>query len=216
MTVHVHAWEKQSQETSKSHACFMVYLKLGPTRTLSRVAAECTKSESLIRRWSARHGWVARAAEFDAYTAQQQAKALAAKEVESRLRRSRHGELVEVTGVRAIQQIAAEVAAGTRQLSVSEAATLTSVGARMDRDALQSAPAVQVNVGVRVNVAPSDQIDPDVDDELGAKMAACYLDRWMKKYPGRSLPPLYQGERASAEAREAEIQRTLRAAGAGQ
>ena len=208
----LHPWDRQERESSKAFSAFTMFLEAGPTRSAVGVAAKCGKSVSLLWRWSARFSWLERARQWDTFQAAEKTRQLLAKEVDSRLRRSRHGELVEVTGVRAIQQIAADVAAGTRQLSVSEAAQLAAVGSKMDKEAVQSAPNVQVNVGV--NIPSSDQLDPDVDDDLGIKVAACYLDRWMKRYPGRPLPAMYQGE--DVEHRQAEIRRAMREAGGGQ
>lgn len=165
----VHAWDKQSNESSKAHAAFSLYLAQGPTRTLAKVAAECTKSESLIRRWSARWSWVERAAEYDAYTAAQEAKVLIAREVASRMRRARHGELIESAGTFALQRIAGEVQAGTRELTPREAADLVRTGAHVEHQALSQTPGVQVTVGV--NVASP----PPVSPELMARAAFAFV-----------------------------------------
>lgn len=207
----VQPWERQSQESAKAFSAFELYLQQCAERSIRKVAQELNKSVALIARWSRRHGWVQRAREWDTFQAAEKTRQLLTKEVDSRLRRARHGEFIESTGMRAVQAIAAEVVAGTRQLSVSEAAQLAAVGSRMDREAVQSAPGVSVNLGV--NVGPSDQIDPLMDDELAIKVATCYVDRWMKRYPGRSLPAMYQGETVTREQREAEITRALREGG---
>lgn len=212
----LHPWDRQATETSKSFAAFSLYLEAGANRSIAGVAEKCRKSASLLWRWSARHAWLERAREFDTFQAAEKSRQLLAKEVDSRLRRARHGELVESTGVRAIQAIAAEVVAGTRQLSVSEAAQLAAVGSRMDKEAVQSAPGVQVNVGV--NIQPGDQLDPYVDDATAIKIATCFVDRWLKKYPGRSLPPMSPspGETLTAGQQALEVERAIRIAGGGQ
>lgn len=53
------------RESSKALAAFGVYRDLGPDRSLEKVGQKCTKSVSLLRRWSAAHSWVARATEHD-------------------------------------------------------------------------------------------------------------------------------------------------------
>lgn len=61
-------WAKQLGESLQSFEAFKVFRNLPPgTRSLPRVASECTKSISLIRRWSAEHSWFDRAEEWDAF-----------------------------------------------------------------------------------------------------------------------------------------------------
>src|SRR5687768_5875897 len=58
-------WQ-QPGETSKAYQAFNVYKDLEPSyRSQQRVPSECTKSVSLIRRWSALWNWVERAAAWD-------------------------------------------------------------------------------------------------------------------------------------------------------
>lgn len=53
------------RETSKAIAAWTLYRAMGPQRSLESVARACTKSSSLLRRWSAAHGWVERARAHD-------------------------------------------------------------------------------------------------------------------------------------------------------
>ena len=50
-------WERQEGESDKAFAAFRVYLEMGPKRSIAAVAQECTKSVSLIKRWSKRWDW---------------------------------------------------------------------------------------------------------------------------------------------------------------
>jgi hypothetical protein len=206
----VQPWERQPNESAKAFQAFDLYLQRGTERSIRKVAAELNKSVALCARWSRRHGWVERAREYDVFLAAEKARALVAREVDSRLRRARHGELIESTGTRAIQQIAAQVLAGTRELTVTEAAQLAAVGSRMDREAVQSAPGVTVNVGV--NVAPSDQLDPDVDDETACKIAVTFLQRYRAKH-GDKLPPIHQQQSLTPAEQASEFERAIRAGG---
>ena len=54
------AFEQQPQEGAKAFAAFSVYLNLGPARSLGAVAQKLTKSEQLLKRWSARFDWPSR------------------------------------------------------------------------------------------------------------------------------------------------------------
>lgn len=60
-------WEMQPGETPKAFAAFCVYRDMGPERSIEGVAQKCTKSVSLMRRWSEGNQWASRAAAYDAY-----------------------------------------------------------------------------------------------------------------------------------------------------
>jgi len=62
-------WNRQPGESDAAWEAFTVYRKVRP-RTLKRVALECTKSYSLIKRWSAAHQWAERADAMDAHSNQ--------------------------------------------------------------------------------------------------------------------------------------------------
>ena len=54
-------FEQLPRESAKAFAAFSIYLNMGPERRSTQaVAKQLAKSEQLIRRWSARHGWTAR------------------------------------------------------------------------------------------------------------------------------------------------------------
>jgi hypothetical protein len=58
------------RESAQALDAYAIYRDLGPDRSLERVAQECTKSSSLIRRWSSLHGWGERVRAHDAAIAQ--------------------------------------------------------------------------------------------------------------------------------------------------
>lgn len=63
----VEPWERQPDETAKAYDAFNHYLDQPPaTRTCRAVAVALGKSRKLITNWSAKHGWVERAAAWDA------------------------------------------------------------------------------------------------------------------------------------------------------
>ena len=67
--------ERQPTESARAYQAFNLYCSLGPARSCEQVAQKCTKSSSLIRRWSAQHAWVERAAVYDRALAEQAAQA---------------------------------------------------------------------------------------------------------------------------------------------
>lgn len=86
MSASTHPWEQQEGEGSRAFAAFTVYLEMGGDRSLRAVGQKCTKSIPLIKRWSAAHRWVDRAAAYDAEL-QRQAYAAANKKVKLMLDR---------------------------------------------------------------------------------------------------------------------------------
>ena len=58
-------FEQQPNESAKAFAAFNAYLQLGAQRSTQAVAKELAKSHQLIRRWSAKYGWVERANAYE-------------------------------------------------------------------------------------------------------------------------------------------------------
>ena len=55
-------WELQEEETRKQLEAFCVYRDMGKGRSLQKVAEKLSKSETLIKRWSAKNNWINRVA----------------------------------------------------------------------------------------------------------------------------------------------------------
>lgn len=58
-------WDRQPGETSKAYEAFSIYRDMGADRTVRATAEHLTKSEQLIKGWSGKNNWVARAAAWD-------------------------------------------------------------------------------------------------------------------------------------------------------
>jgi hypothetical protein len=74
--------EQLPNESSRAYTAFVIFAGLGPQRTLQQAAARAAKGIDLMKRWSAKYEWVARARRYDAYLASldQQFKVAALKE----------------------------------------------------------------------------------------------------------------------------------------
>lgn len=58
-------WERQKGESAKAYEAFKCYRDLGSTRSVSKVAQKCEKSDTIIRRWSSRWNWTERIRAWD-------------------------------------------------------------------------------------------------------------------------------------------------------
>lgn len=58
-------WEMQPTDTVKSFEAFQVYRDMGKNRSIPKVAVELSKSQAIIKRWSAKHNWVERVAAWE-------------------------------------------------------------------------------------------------------------------------------------------------------
>jgi hypothetical protein len=58
-------WERQKDESAVAYEAFAVYRDSGVDRSIPKVAQKLTKSNGLMKRWSAEHRWVNRAEEWD-------------------------------------------------------------------------------------------------------------------------------------------------------
>jgi hypothetical protein len=60
------SWERQEDETEEAFSAYALYRDMGQGhRSVTKVGQECHKERGLIGRWSSRHNWVARCAEYD-------------------------------------------------------------------------------------------------------------------------------------------------------
>lgn len=71
-------WERQKGESEKAFEAFRIYRDLGDDRSIPKVSQQCTKSESLLKRWSSKFNWIDRARDYD-NELEKEAKAKAVK-----------------------------------------------------------------------------------------------------------------------------------------
>ena len=81
-----HPWERQKGESTQAYEAFSVYLEMGADRSHQAVSQECSKSISLIRRWSNAYNWVERCRAWDNHL-QHEARKAAISEVRNMTRR---------------------------------------------------------------------------------------------------------------------------------
>lgn len=81
--------DRLPDESSKAYTAFVEYLKLGPQRSVEQAAKNVGKVAGTLRKWSERHGWVRRAAEYDELCAAQE------REIQAVLTKDRAAEWVK-------------------------------------------------------------------------------------------------------------------------
>lgn len=79
-------WDRQPEETPPAWQAFVAYRDLGFDRSLRAAAEKIGKAQSLLARWSTRHGWVARAQAYDTHLDQEHQKRLRARRTTSEQR----------------------------------------------------------------------------------------------------------------------------------
>lgn len=62
-----HPWTRRGGETAPAFEAFRTYLNMGGSRAIQKVARELSKSDALIKGWSAQHDWIERARAYDSY-----------------------------------------------------------------------------------------------------------------------------------------------------
>lgn len=60
-----HSWERRASESPQAFRAFVTYRDGGDERSIQKVSDELGKSMALLCRWSSRHSWVKRAADYD-------------------------------------------------------------------------------------------------------------------------------------------------------
>lgn len=62
-------FEQRPKESNKAFAAFVMYLSMGPERSLRMVSEKLRKSEGLLQRWSSRYDWPERVGAYGTHLA---------------------------------------------------------------------------------------------------------------------------------------------------
>lgn len=123
-------WERQRGETAKAFQGFVTYRNLGPgQRTIAKAAIELGKSAGLLHTWSAKHGWVERALEWDV---ERDRLSREAEVIEAREAGRRHALIAE----RALEKVDDAIThLNPEKMSAAEVSSLMSTAVRVERQA---------------------------------------------------------------------------------
>lgn len=59
------SWERQPKESVQAYEAFYLYLQMGDSRSIRKVAQQLGKSDALMSRWSSTWSWVSRSRDYD-------------------------------------------------------------------------------------------------------------------------------------------------------
>ncbi len=124
-------WERQEGETPKPYEAFCAYRDMGTERTLAKVAAKLSKSEQIMKRWSAKYGWVDRVAAWDdeqerierEIAQKEQAKAIR----EMRKRQAETGYAMQMKAIKALKNLPFD------EMSAQDIVKMATEGAKLER-----------------------------------------------------------------------------------
>ncbi len=155
-------------ESARALAAFRAYCALGPRRSLAKLAEAGQSSLRYLELWSAKYGWVRRAAEYDAeHEAALEAERVRREADAEEARRemlARHAQEAKDLFVLAVRRL--EYLAEAGGLDASSAVRLVQVAVQVERLArgVSQTQRVQVGVGM-VTLDQLAQVERDGDEE---------------------------------------------------
>ncbi len=123
-------YDRQPGESSVAFDAFCIYRDSGVERRIHKVAQECMKNSSLLRRWSSAHEWRRRAQAFDD-DVQKQRRAQHLKDIAEA--DARHRQLARVCQRKIVERLQT---LKPEELSPSDVMRWMDVTIRLERDVL--------------------------------------------------------------------------------
>lgn len=157
----VKAWERQQNESGKAFEALSLFLRLGAARTTTEVAAQLSKSVTLIRRWKYKYDWENRAVLYDNHMMREEEKAVAAERKNMIRRHIKIALKMQATAVQALQNVDAEDA------SVKDIVALLKEGIQIERLSRgESTENKQISGEVKVDNETKVNLSNLTDEEL--------------------------------------------------
>lgn len=130
--LHPNPWERQQREPMTAYHAFCVYRNLGPTRTITRTAAEILKSESYLSRLSVQWNWRERAMAWDDHKDTLVRAAEISESIEAGKRQARVAQKAIELSEKALDALIET----PEKISPRDAAQLLDIGTKVERRAL--------------------------------------------------------------------------------
>ncbi len=132
------AWERQKGESPQAFEAFLIYLHLGPNRSLHMVGQRLGNSTGLMERWSSANHWVERCRAWD-NNLQQEARRAAAAEVRQMNRRHAiMAQEIQKAAIKSLQEL------GSHMVNPKNFAAIVKLAAELERQSLTAEAACAV------------------------------------------------------------------------
>ncbi len=123
-------WDRQKGESARAFEAFLVYLQMGPERSVRAVAQKLSKSYTLAGRWSSTYHWVERCRAWDNYLQQEAKKAAAAAVRNMNRRHAQMAAAIQGTAMQALQERGADM------VNPNNFAAIVKLAAELERQSL--------------------------------------------------------------------------------
>ena len=123
-------WDRQKGESARAFEAFLVYLQMGPERSVRAVAQKLSKSYTLAGRWSSTYHWVERCRAWDTYLQQEAKKAAAAAVRNMNRRHAQMAAAIQGTAMQALQERGADM------VNPNNFAAIVKLAAELERQSL--------------------------------------------------------------------------------
>ncbi len=123
-------WDRQKGESARAFEAFLVYLQMGPERSVRAVAQKLSKSYTLAGRWSSTYHWVERCRAWDNYLQQEAKKAAAAAVRNMNRRHAQMAAAIQGTAMQALQEREADM------VNPNNFAAIVKLAAELERQSL--------------------------------------------------------------------------------
>lgn len=123
-------WERQKGESARAFEAFLVYLQMGPDRSIQAVSHKLAKSIPLIKRWSSDNNWVERCRAWDNYLQQEAKKAAVAEVRRMNQRHAKMASAIQATAMQALQEM------GTSMVDPKNFAAIVKLATDLERQSL--------------------------------------------------------------------------------
>ena len=123
-------WDRQKGESARAFEAFLVYLQMGPERSVRAVAQKLSKSYKLAGRWSSTSHGVERCRAWDNYLQQEAKKAAAAAVRNMNRRHAQMAAAIQGTAMQALQERGADM------VNPNNFAAIVKLAAELERQSL--------------------------------------------------------------------------------
>ncbi|NMC77687.1 MAG: hypothetical protein GYA60_10425 [Candidatus Methanofastidiosa archaeon] len=165
-------WEQYESEGSKAYEAFACYRDMGRKRSISKVAKELGKNDSLISRWSKTYEWVHRVNQYDAYMDKVRLEEREKQTKQFEELKLKYGILMTYKGGQILESM------DPKKIKISDAIRMVDFGVKLEREATDHELEMIEKELSRINNPPHEVVvrvvtAEDIRKENEEKKSAC-------------------------------------------